>query len=159
MAVFIDTQLWVYAKKYPIRKDFQDQTGFDNAEQRFELSFGFLRDQVKTGTIAMTYHQLSEIYHALGFHGRKLPHDHVFAYCTQLLRAEFMNWFACPQDILEEALRESRASGIHVWDYLCILPLIKDVTVLYTCDAHFQHESFKKYGVPIENPIQRWETL
>jgi len=37
----------------------------------------------------------------------------------------------------KEALELSSLSGIHVWDYLCILPLKEIIDIDYTNDQHF----------------------
>ena len=58
-----------------------------------------------------------------------------------------------------EAIQLSMKSGIHIWDYICVLPLYNHVEILYSCDEHFKHKSFKSLGPKIENPLDIWITL
>lgn len=159
MAIFIDTQLWVFAQKAPDEQRIANSTDYNSAFEIFSIAHDFLEKQIMVHQIAMTFHQLFEIYHALGFLGFKLPLDFVQEYCTTLLNASFMKWYEISPETMENALKSSSESGIHVWDYACVLPLYRDVTMLYSCDKHFQHESFKTLGVPIENPIKKWFTV
>ncbi|HME55270.1 MAG TPA: hypothetical protein VKM55_23885 [Candidatus Lokiarchaeia archaeon] len=159
MAIFIDTQIWIFAQKTPNEAKYQDPSDLESAREIFTAAHEFLEDQISSSQIAMTYHQLLEIYHALGFLGLKLPLDFVQHYCSMLLQASFMKWYEISREVMENALKMSAESGIHVWDFACVLPIYKDVTILYSCDKHFEHQSFKLLGVPIENPVKKWFIL
>ena len=54
--------------------------------------------------------------------------------------------------ITEEAFSLSRASNIHIYDYLVALPLRGLVAVIYTADEHFGHPHFQAIA-RIENPL------
>ena len=53
----------------------------------------------------------------------------------------------------------SKDSNIHIWDFLCLLPISNDINVFYTTDSHFKHEIFTKFPIIFENPIEEWEDL
>ena len=36
-----------------------------------------------------------------------------------------------------ESVRASRETGIHVWDFLCFVPVKNYVSAVYSLDAHF----------------------
>ena len=54
-----------------------------------------------------------------------------------------------------EALRLSSLSSIHIWDYLCIVPLKGLVDVAYTNDKHFLHPTIRSLVPRIENPVTK----
>lgn len=159
MLVFIDTELWVFAQKVPDPKLFQDDSKYNQIFQCHKIADEFLSKIIQENEIAMTHHQLCEIFHILGFRGRRLPKEFVLTYCSTLLKAKFMHWYSISESHIRNAIQYSISSGIHIWDYLCVLPLYNDVDILYTCDQHFKDSSFQSFGVPIENPLKIWLLL
>ncbi|MHA1328183.1 MAG: hypothetical protein ACTSRH_12830 [Promethearchaeota archaeon] len=159
MAIFIDTEIWVFAQKVPEHSRFQDKHKYQLALQLHQKSNKFLSQIIKNNNISMTYHQLCEIFHSLAFRGNKLPREIVLKYCIHLSTSEFINWYSVSNEHIRQAMELSSLSKIHVWDYICILPLYKDIDMIYSCDAHFKHETFKSLGVKIENPIGIWIPL
>jgi hypothetical protein len=156
LAVFIDTQLWIFAQKVPVESNFTDPSECATALKRHQKAQQFMKRQISSTRIAMTLHQLFEIYHALAFRGSKVPRERAKEYCTTLLHSKFMIWYSISSFDVEAALNRSQESGVAVWDFACVLPLYKDVSTLYTCDKHFQNTSFSALGIPIENPIDEW---
>ncbi|MEX2683645.1 MAG: hypothetical protein Q6373_018865 [Candidatus Sigynarchaeota archaeon] len=154
--IFIDTQLWIYAQKEPDPNRFPTKVEYERMLGFHQKADSFLQRQVKQSVIAMTYHQLAEIYHDLAFQGQRIDNDFCAQFCSTMLRSRFMKWFPMTETHIQESLRLSTKSGIHVWDYLCILPVIQNVDVLYTCDSHFQHETFTSFQRPIHNPVGEW---
>ncbi|TFF63830.1 MAG: hypothetical protein EU521_00090 [Promethearchaeota archaeon] len=159
MRIFIDTEIWIFAQKLPDLSKFQEKSEYNKAVKLHERSSKFLRQQINENEIYMTNHQLCEIFHALAFRGMKLPKDFVSKYCNQLLTSEFIHWHQVLELHIKQAIGYSEKSGIHVWDYICVLPLCNDVEIIYSCDDHFKHETFKSLGPKIENPIGEWITL
>ena len=159
MRVFIDTEIWIFSKKKPKSDKFTKDSDFQNASKFHVKAKRFLKTQVNQNEIFMTYHQLCEIYHILSFRGMRVPLDNVQRYCFQLLTSEFINWHDNTLNYLNEALELSLKSKIHIWDYLCVLPIYKEIDVIYSCDVHFKHESFVSLGPKIENPLDQWITL
>jgi len=138
--IFIDTQLWVFAQKSPNK----------------EHSKTFITQKIETEEIAMTHHQLGEIFHSLAYRGEKSSLKFSQKYCFQLLDSQFIHWYPITLEDLKKCINLSAESGIHIWDYLCVTPLIKEIFEIYTCDTHFQHDSFRLFGKPIKNPLNQW---
>nr|MDO8086223.1 hypothetical protein [Candidatus Sigynarchaeum springense] len=157
--IFIDTQLWIYAQKEPDPGRFPTKIEYKRILGFHEKADAFLQQQVKRSVIAMTHHQLAEIYHNLAFQGQRVDIDFCAQYCTTLLKSRFMKWFPINEAHLQESLRLSTQSRIHVWDYLCVLPIIQNVDILYTCDNHLQHETFTSFQRPIQNPLGEWMAI
>lgn len=159
LKIFIDTQLWVFALKIPSEKHFLSKTEFKDALNNYKITSNFLKNKLENDEICMTNLQLGELFHALGFRGKKLPLEYVQDYCNSLLTGDFMHWYDINNDVLQKAITLSNSSKIHIWDYLCILPLYKDINVIFSCDQHFTDETFRSLGPPIENPIKNWYLL
>lgn len=157
--IFIDTELWNFAQKVPDNSKFVNNSDFEKAFELHKQSSEFIKQKINEDRISMTYHQLCEIYHVLGFRGKRLPRKFVQTYCFQLLQGRFMDWYHITFTDIEHAITLSKQSGIHIWDYLCVLPLYKEVDILYTCDAHFKHASFQSLGPIIKNPLGNWIEL
>ena len=159
MLVFIDTQIWVFAQKKPLKSNFATENEYKEAIRIHESSSEFLADQIEINQIAITYHQISEIYHAFAFRGQKIPVKFTEEYCLNLMEAEFCKLYLLRKEHFRDAISKSVKSGIHIWDYLCILPLLSDIEIIYSCDKHFQSNDFKKFLPKIENPIGKWFLL
>ncbi|MHA1334904.1 MAG: type II toxin-antitoxin system VapC family toxin [Promethearchaeota archaeon] len=156
MKVFIDTEIWVFAKKKPVLSNFAKKSEFNEAKELHIKSKEFLKKQISENEILITDHQLAEIYHVLGFRGLKLPLESVKKYCIQLISSKFVRRYSISLDHLIESIKLSRQSGIHIWDYLCVIPLRADADVLYSCDAHFKDHTFQSLGPKIINPLNKW---
>ncbi len=159
MTIFIDTEIWIFAQKIPDRSNFQDTSEYDNALDLHLKSNEFLKHKIIENEISMTNHQICEIFHALAFRGKKAPISMASRYCNHLLSSKFMHWYQIFDKHVKEAIELSMKSGIHIWDYICVLPLYNDVEILYSCDEHFKHKSFKSLGPKIENPLDIWITV
>ena len=55
----------------------------------------------------------------------------------------------------EFCFQKSLASGIHIYDYLTVLPLRGIITEIFSADDHFQHKDFKKIA-KVTNPLSPW---
>ena len=159
MTIFIDTEIWIFAQKIPDRSNFQEVSEYEKAFDLHKKSDEFLKNCIVESEISMTNHQLCEIFHALSFRGKKAPTSIASKYCNQLLSSKFMHWYQVFDKHVKQALDLSMKSGIHIWDYICVLPLYNEVELLYSCDEHFKHKSFQSLGTKIENPLDIWITL
>ncbi len=159
MAIFIDTEIWVFAQKIPEPSKFQDDGDFHRADRLHREANTFLKKKIGESEICMSYHQLCEIFHSLAFRGAKLPRDFVSTYCHQLLDARFMRWFKVLESHVKMAIDLSVKSGIHAWDYICVLPVVDEVEIIYSCDEHFKHDTFKALSPEIMNPVGEWMPL
>lgn len=157
--IYIDTEIWIFAQKVPDRSGFQDKLEYQKALQLHRKSSNFLKQEIIESEILMTNHQLCEIFHSLAYRGKRIPKNIVNKYCNQLLSSRFMHWYQVLDKHVKQAIEFSVKSGIHIWDYICILPLYKDAKILYSCDDHFKHETFQSLGPKVENPLGEWTAL
>ena len=159
MLVFIDTQIWVFAQKKPIKSNYSITNEFEKAFRIHKQSHNMIVEQIEKNQIAMTFHQLSEIYHAFAFRGQKIPIEFSEKFCLSLISAKFCKFYPLEKNHFQNAISMSKESGIHIWDYLCISPLLSDIEIAYSCDKHFQSVDFKRLLPKIENPIGKWFLL
>ncbi len=157
--IFIDTQLWIFAQKIPKKEKFRDDNSYNQMVEFHQTSQKFLAQKIQTEEIAMTNHQLGEIFHALAYRGDKLKLEFSKKFCLQLMDSESIHLYLITNEDLKECISLSGESGIHIWDYLCIIPLLREILEIFTCDTHFQNESFQKLGKPITNPLTQWMVL
>lgn len=153
MGIFIDTEIWSFAQKKPVKSKFND--GYEEALEMHSKSKEFLLQNIDK-EILMSYHQIAEIYHVLAYRGFRLPISFVQEYVRNLLQAENIIKYEVTRERIEDAIEASKRSGIHIWDFLCVLPVSHDLDIIYTCDQHFLHDEFKRLKAEIINPIGEW---
>lgn len=158
--VFIDTQLWVYSKKKPIKERYENGERFEKALETHNESYSFLK-QLKGQNlrIYLTTHQVAELYHSLSFRGYRVDLKETLQFIDSLYQNNRFEVVVVDNSHLTEALRLSKKSLVNVWDYLCVLPLKGAISVAYTNDKHFQHPTFQNLGFEIKNPLSNWEVL
>lgn len=154
--IFIDTQIWIYAQKEPDKKRYKNDEDYQRILSLHKNADKFMQTNIQSNIIGMTYHQLSEIYHNLGFQGRFLDIEFCIEFSLRLLNSKIIKWYNVNRDNIKQALLLSKDAKIHIWDYLCILPMIKEIEIIYTCDKHFQDKTFKQFNIPIQNPLGDW---
>jgi len=159
MKVFIDTEIWIFAQKIPSKSKFQNPAEYKEYYNMHEKAKEFLIQVVSNDEILMTFHQLCEIYYSLAFRGTRFSKDKAKKYCSSLIDSDFIYWYPIDLKDIIKAIQLSSESNIHIWDYLCIIPLCKAVDVIFTFDQHFQHSSFQNMGPPVKNPIGDWIML
>lgn len=159
MNSFIDTEIWSFSQKRPEKNSFASKEDYEKALKLHKNANTFLQDQIKKNQILMTIHQLAEIYHVLGFRGKKVPKSWLQNFCSSLLSSRFIKWFEINTNHLIKALKLSIKSSVHIWDYLCIVPILDEVEVLYSCDKHFLTPSIQSLGPEVINPLDEWILL
>jgi len=159
MGVFIDIEIWSIAQKEPSREKFESQEEFIEAVKMHMKAKEFLESILQKEIIYMTYHQVAEIYHVLGFRGRKLPLDYVSKFITKILESERIIKVPIELDRIKLAIKLSKESGIHAWDFLCVIPILDHISIAYTVDIHFTHEIFQKLGLKVRNPLGKWISI
>lgn len=158
--IFIDTQLWSYSKKKPIREHFSNEKKFNEVHKTHREAKTFFSEIKKTEKpIFFSTHQIAEIYHVLSFRGHKIPVDQSIKFLKSLKTHKQMKIIEITWTHILDAFSKSLQSSIHIWDYLCILPIIDYIEVAYTSDRHFQHKTFQKTGLELRNPLSMWETI
>jgi predicted nucleic acid-binding protein len=150
---YIDTELWAFALK-------KAKEGDDTAiVSRFEKANAFLKKSFSRDQIYISSHQLHEIFHVLSFRGRKLPIQFTVEYIENLMKLENVTIVENSTLHFQSAMNLCRTSGIHIWDFLCVLPVVERIEQIYTCDSHFKNKAFTGFNKPIENPINFWMNI
>lgn len=149
--VFIDTELWSFALKIP-----EETTDQEDVIARHDKAYSFLDEKLQIDNIYLSTHQLHELFHALSFRGAKLDTNFTRQYIEHLLELQNVTVVSNTIAHFKKSMILSCKSGIHIWDFLCILPVINQVEIIYTCDSHFKNEVFDDFKKPIQNPLGEW---
>ena len=152
---FVDTEIWVLAKKKPIRDKFRSKSDYEKALRLHKGCREFFENVFDDLRVYMTLHQISEIFHALAFRGYRIPLEEAFAIADGLLSDDSIIKVPVLTEHLAKSISASRETGIHVWDFLCFIPLKNYVEVIYSLDKHFL-EIGRRYNVKVINPAQEW---
>ena len=159
MNIFVDTEIWAFAQKIPDKARFETERDFKEAMKLHKEASPFLEAKIGTEMVFMTTHQLAELFHVLAFRGLKLPKDFAESYIKALTTSTSVRLRTVTPFHIERSIEMSRRSGIHIWDFICIIPLIEDIERIYTCDQHFLDPAFAKFGIEIDNPLSKWLEL
>ena len=119
---FVDTEIWSLAKKKPVKEKFESKSDYKRAlkiHERCKKFFEKLR-------IYISLHQIAGIFHVQAFRGHRISLSKASTIVESLI-----------DEYLKESLRESKETGIRVWDFLCFIPLKNYVEVIYTLNKHF----------------------
>jgi len=159
MDIMIDTEIWSLSVKKPLRDKFSSKEGYDKAIEIHDKARMLVKNALSNDTIYMSAHQIAEIFHVLAYRGTKLPLQFAKKYIKSLIDAKEIVKIEVTWTDFLESIRLSSMSGIHIWDFLCLIPIKKYIEVMYTLDKHFTHEVFKKFGIKIINPFGSWKIL
>ncbi len=155
MRAFVDTELWSFAKKRPVRRRFKSEEEFNLALEIHERVVEFFRDVFPSLHIYISHHQLIEIFHVMAFRGLRVPLHEALAIVERIMEDESIVKVPITADVIREALKESSETRIHVWDFLCFLPVRGFVDIAYSSDPLFRVIG-ERYGVEVANPVGRW---
>lgn len=153
----VDTQIWVFRKKIPLQEKYDNSVDYQNALKLHQKAIEFFDNLLKKTIIYFTTHQIGELFHVFAFRGLRIPLDETFQFIYDLMHSKNTRVIPITDDDLTRAINLSAKSNIHIWDYLCIIPLTNYVSKIYTTDSHFKDESFIQFGIDIENPLNSWE--
>ncbi len=155
---FVDTEIWVLAKKKPVREKFKSKSDYEKALKIHKGCREFFEKEFDNLRIYMTLHQVAEIFHVLAFRGHKIPLNEAFAIADGLMKDDSIIKVPILAEHVIESIIASKETGIHIWDFLCFIPLKNYVEVIYSLDKHFL-EIGKRYNVKVVNPAQEWLIL
>ncbi len=155
LRAFIDTELWSFAKKKPVRSRFRSEDEFNLAMEVHRKAVEFFRDTFPSLKVYMSHHQLMEIFHVLAFRGLRIPLSEALAIVERIMEDSSIVKVPITADVIREALRESSETRIHVWDFLCFLPVRGFVDIAYSSDPHFRVMG-ERYGIKVVNPVSQW---
>lgn len=148
--ILIDTRIWVLALKLPLFKE----TDFD-----YPLSIKArecVDENLKNNGILISSQLASEIYSVLTTRGRKLPSAQAAKLVKDILERENVTYKVISIEVFKRAMDLSAESGIHIWDFLVVLPFEGEIDLIYTMDPHFRDKSLNQIA-KIENPIGVWK--
>lgn len=149
--VLIDTRILTFAlKKVYIEVDKGELDLFIKAEELF-------RNTLDEERILISGQLVVELYHVLTMRGRKIPKDHAVALINDLLEEKNVEYRDIQKDMITKAMELSAETGIHIWDFLVVLPFGNEIDTIYTTDPHFNNKRFTEYAT-IENPLGIWKT-
>ncbi len=155
---FIDTEIWSLAKKKPVKQKFKSRSDYERALRIHEGCRKFFEEEFEKLKIYMTLHQIAEIFHVLAFRGHKIPTKEAVAIVESLLSDDSIVKVPVLAEHVRVSFAESKETGIHVWDFLCFVPLRNYVDVIYSLDRHFLSIG-ERYNVEVVNPVQEWLEL
>jgi len=157
--IFIDTEIWTYSFKTPLKENYQDEENFQVDFSIHERALLFFKTLAGTVNYYMTTHQLCELYHVLRFRGTKMESTQVKKIIQSIRESKNATIINITAEHVVKSIELSVKSNIHVWDFICVIPLIDQIVKIYTTDQHFNNVTFKDLGVEIENPLGTWESL
>ena len=157
--IMIDTQIWVYSKKIPKKDKFESEVLFDKAMKAHLKALDFFNGLSEDTNIYFSYQQVGELFHSLAFRGSKVPLKATKEFILDLIKSDNIKIIQYSNRDLEKAISLSSRSNIHIWDYLCVIPLIAYISKIFTTDEHFKDKTFSDFGVSIENPLYDWQQI
>jgi len=155
----IDTQIWIYSKKIPTKERFESEVLFDKTMKLHLKAMNFFQKLPSETIFYFSSQQIGELFHSLAFRGLKIPLEDTKKFIFNLIKSDNVKIIPYSKLDLEKAINLSTRSNIHVWDYLCVIPLISHVSKIYTIDEHFKDKTFSEFGISIKNPLTNWETI
>ncbi|RLF03035.1 MAG: hypothetical protein DRK00_09265 [Thermoprotei archaeon] len=102
----------------------------ERAREFFKSTFPRLR-------VYMSTHQLAEIYYVLAFRRARIPRGEAESIVRAIIEDGSIIKVPLTLERVEEVIQTSAESGVHVWDYLCFLPVKDYVNTVFTCDRRF----------------------
>lgn len=159
MNIMIDTEIWSYAFKKPQKEKFPTDDLFLKAMEMHKkakelISNSLVNPQIK---IYVSTHQLAEIFHVLGFRGHQLPLNFVTSLLADIIISEKIVKVPVRIEHVVSAIDLSFKTKIHIWDFLCFLPIKDFISKIFTNDEHFKHNIFSDNGrIEVINPFKDW---
>jgi predicted nucleic acid-binding protein len=152
MRTLIDTRILILSFKFPYlsiqHKDYPDALQSKSFVEKIFQS---------NETILISSQLAAEIFHVLVNRGIKIPPAHANKYLNALLNHKNVEFKSPSKENILKAIELSASSGIHIWDYLVVLPFENGINRIITMDPHFNHPSLSSIA-RIENPINIWKT-
>ena len=157
--IMIDTQIWIFSKKAPKKVKFDSDEDFDKAMILHEKALEFFSKLPEDSILYFSTQEIGELFHSLSFRGSKVPLKDTKGFIHDLINSDNVKIIPYVISDLKRALDLSTRSNIHIWDYLCVIPLIGHVSKVFTTDMHFKDKSFSEFDISIENPLGTWQNI
>ncbi|MEM3563280.1 MAG: PIN domain-containing protein [Candidatus Jordarchaeaceae archaeon] len=159
MNVMIDTEIWSFSLKAPMREKFGSEEEYKKVLEAHAKAATTIKNTLLNDTVYMSLHQVSELYHVLSYRGSRLSPQAVRNYLENIMDSDEIVKVEVTKKDLMEAMQLSQQSEIHIWDFLCFVPVKKYIDAVYTVDKHFTHDVFKKFNIKIMNPLDFWTQI
>ncbi|MHA1358126.1 MAG: hypothetical protein ACTSRC_08450 [Candidatus Helarchaeota archaeon] len=157
--IMIDTQIWIFSKKVPTKVKYDSDSDFQDAFKLHKKATQFFQNLPNDTIIYLSIQQIGELFHTLSFRGFKMALAQTKEFINDLINSKHIKIVPYSLKDFKRAIELSVRSRIHIWDYLCVIPLIEHISKVYTTDAHFKNETFSELGLSIENPLDTWQNL
>ena len=155
LRAMVDTQLWSLAKKKPVKSRFPSDDQFKNALDIHLKAVEFFRNEFPGLRVYMSYQELAEIFHVLAFRGLRIRTDEAYKIVLSIIEDPGIVKVPVTADVFRSAVEASVKTKIHIWDFLCFLPVKDFIDVIYTADEHFKIIG-EMYEVKVVNPVDSW---
>ncbi|MBI3601135.1 MAG: hypothetical protein HY097_10925 [Nitrospinae bacterium] len=152
MRTLIDTRIFILSFKFPY-------LSIEHKDYPIALQTKSFVDKIfhNNETILISSQLASEVFHVLVNRGVKIPPEHARKYLTALLNHKNVECRSASKENISKAIELSTSSGIHIWDYLVVLPFKNGIDRIITMDPHFNHPTLSSIA-RIENPINVWKS-
>ncbi|MBI2897915.1 MAG: hypothetical protein HYY06_30430 [Deltaproteobacteria bacterium] len=152
VSTLIDTRVWVLALRAPALP--ADSPLADAANRAAELA----STCIDRDLVLFTPQLVAEIHHVAMSRVRPRPlATAVVDYLSGLLSLRNARLRAATRRDVADALALSTQSGIHIWDYLVVLPWRGRVDRIVSMDPHYRHPHFAQIA-SLENPLGIWRS-
>lgn len=146
----IDTRLWVLALKRAVYEQGTEEHELGTRAQQV------IEACLEHDHILLSGQLLSEVYAVATGRGRRITPTVVRGYIDTILSAPRARFLGTHADHYLEAIDRSSRSGIHIWDFLVVLPFRDSLDRIVTMDPHFRDPIFGDIAT-IENPMGVWK--
>jgi hypothetical protein len=148
----IDTRVWVLALRAPL---YPAGSGLAELAGR---AAALVTTALTAEVVLFTPQLVGEIHHVTTARVRpRMESALVARYLRQVLGRRNVRFRDGGRPRTLAALERSAASGIHVWDYLVVLPWERAIDRIVTMDPHYRHPHFTTLA-RVENPLGLWRT-
>jgi len=152
VSTLIDTRVWVLALRSPA---IEPQAPLADLAGRAAV---LVRDAIEHELVLFTPQLVAEIHHVATSRLRPRSLGTVVRdYLHAILARRHTRFRPATRSHVDEALSLSAESGVHVWDYLVVLPWRGRIDRVITMDPHYRHAHFGTLA-RIENPLGLWRT-
>ena len=149
MRILIDTRIWGLALKAPY---YADADPVKDVAAKAEM---FVRLSAKEHTVCLSTQLVAEIYHVLTARGKKLAKRKAGVLVNDLVRSPKVVYKSVGISAVQQALMLSAQTGVHIWDFLVVLPFQDELDKIYTMDPHFKNCKALQIA-DVENPMGIW---
>ena len=115
----------------------------------------FVAKRLEGDDILLSAQVAAEVLHVMTQRGHKVPDELAGELITDLLACPNVHYAAPDLPTFLSALDLSSRTGIHIWDFLTVLPFEGRIETIHTMDPHFR-ECKELQIAPVANPFGDW---